>query len=123
MIYRLERPGDVDVEFDGELIANESTRDDDRGGKRTDMTRWTEVRIYRLSSGEGWVTETVGKSRRRGEVDLPRVALCRSPEEVRDSLRRKPGSSDKYIINAALDALDEAAEKDSRLLPATVEKI
>ena len=56
----------------------------------------------------------VGKSSRRGEVDRPRVTVCRTPEEVKTSLHRKPGAMD-YLINAAVDALGEAAEKDVRL--------
>ena len=115
MLYRLQRPGTVDLEFEGDLLADESTREDSRGSRQVDHSRWTEIRIYRLASGEGWVTESVGKSKRRGEVDRPRVVVCRTPDEVRVSLHRRPDDPESYLIHAAVDALDEAALRDSRL--------
>jgi hypothetical protein len=121
--YRVQRAGAVDLEFDGELIANESTRGDSRGARHVDPSRWTEIRIYRLTNGEGWVTESVGKSSRRGEVDRPRVAVCPTPEEVKRSLKRKPDDKDSYLINAAIDALDEAAERDPRLSTVITEQL
>jgi hypothetical protein len=121
--FRLPRAGDVDLEFDGDLLADESTKGDSRGARHVDHSRWTEIRIYRLSSGDGWVTESVGKSSRKGEVDRPRVAVCRTPGEVQRTLRRRPDSDESYMINAAVDALDEAAEHDERLRSVTVEEI
>lgn len=122
MLYRLQRPGQVDLEFEGELLADESTQGDSRGARQVDHSRWSEVRIYRLDSGEGWVTELMGKSSRKGEVDRPRVTVCKTPGEVKTSLYRKPGVMD-YLINAAVDALDEAAEKDPRLKTITTERL
>jgi hypothetical protein len=122
MLYRLTRPGAVDLEFEGELLADESTREDSRGDRVVDHSRWSEVRIYRLEDDKGWVTEMVGKSSRRGEVDRPRVTVCNTPEKVKISLYRKPGSMD-YLINAAVDALAEAADKDPRLRAVTTERI
>jgi hypothetical protein len=122
MLYRLQRPGAVDLEFNGELLADESTQGDTRGGRQVDHSRWSEVRIYRLDSGEGWVTELIGKSARQGEVDRPRVTVCKTPEEVRTSLQRKPGVLD-YLINAAVDAMAEAAEKDPRLQVIITERL
>lgn len=114
----------MDLEFEGDLLANESTRNDSRGShRRVDHSRWTEVRIYRLSSGDGWVTESVGCSSRRGEVDRPRVAVCRTPGEVKTSLYRRPNDANSYLINAALDALDEAAQLDPRLQAITTERL
>jgi hypothetical protein len=111
--YRLQRAGDVDLEFEAHLLSDYSSREDG-------SQRWTEVRIYQLLSGSGWVTETVGKSAIKGETDRIRVVVCRTPTEVRDSLRRREG---EYIINAALDALETAAHFDVRLAPATVERL
>jgi hypothetical protein len=123
VLYRLQRPGAVDLEFEGEMLADESTREDSRGTRQVDHSRWTEIRIYRLASGEGWVTESVGKSSRRGEVDRPRVAVCRTPAEVKASLYRKPDDPNSYLINAAVDALDEAALRDSRLQVVTRDRL
>lgn len=123
MLYRLARPGDVDLAFDGELLADESTRYDDRGQRHVDHSRWTEIRIYKLNSGEGWVVERVGKSVREGETDRPTITVCTTPEEVLDGLKRRPGPKADYLINAAVDALGEAADKDPRLLPVTTERL
>jgi hypothetical protein len=121
--YVLARSGDVDLEFDGEILANESSRGEGivpgRPDRSANPRRWAEVRIYKLASGNGWVTEYVGKSAYPGEVDRPRVAVCRTPEEVREAL--KTGRS--YLTNIAVDALAEAAEADPRLRAVTRERI
>lgn len=122
--YRLERPGEVDLEFDGEKLADESTLNYSRGDRHVDRSRWTEIRIYRLDSGNGWVVERVGKSSRKGEIDRPMVAVCEKPEQVRESLKRRTSAVPAgYLIDAAVQALADAAERDKRLQPATVERI
>jgi hypothetical protein len=115
--------GDTDIEFDGELLAERSTENkpispDDRFPD--DPSRWTVVQIYALDSGKGWVTTVIGKSHRKGEQDRPRTWVCDTPEQVLDSLRRKPAN---YLTRTASDTLLEAANKDPRLKPVTVEKI
>jgi hypothetical protein len=120
--YVLARSGDVDLEFDGEIIANESSRGEgitDNPMRSSNPNRWAEVRIYKLSSGKGWVTEYVGKSAYPGEVDRPRVTVCATPEEVREAL--KTGRS--YLTNIAVDALADAADADPRLRAVTRERI
>lgn len=107
--FRLTRPGDVDLTFEGELLATESSRTNDH------QTRWQEVRIYRTASGK-WVTENVGRSVRDGERDLPRVSVCETPVQVRDSLRRQ--LDNPYITDTAYDALQAAIEVDAELAPA-----
>lgn len=123
MTFTLPRSGQVDLEFDGEIIANESSRGEgiipDRPDRSANPNRWAEVRIYKLASGKGWVTEYVGKSAYPGEVDRPRVTVCHTAEEVREALK----TGRPYLTNIAVDALTEAAEKDARLRSVAVERI
>lgn len=121
--YRLQRIGDTDLEFDGELLACQDTKVktvDPNDRFPPDLSRWMEVHVYGLSSGRGWVTAVIGKSERAGEHDRPRAWVCHTPVEVRDSLRRQPQG---YLTKTALDALTEAADKDPRLKTVLVERI
>lgn len=121
--YTLARSGDVYLEFDGELLADESSRVDGiipgNPMRSANPNRWTEIRIYRLDSGKGWVTEVVGKSAYHGEVDRAKVTVCSTPEEVRDSVRHRRG----HLINIAVDAMLEASDKDPLLKAITVQRI
>lgn len=120
--YVLTRSGDVDLEFDGDLLADESSRGEgvnDNPMRSANPMRWAEVRIYKLASGKGWVTEYVGKSAYPGEVDRSRVTVCTTPEEVREALK----TGRPYLTNIAVDALSDAADADPRLRPVTRERI
>lgn len=113
MRYRLERPGDVDLEIDAEIISFQSSR------KRN--PRWTEIRIFRLADeSKGWVTEMIGRTSHENERDLRTVTVCATPREVRESLRRREG---EYLIDIAVQAIEEAAEQDPRLAEAAVERL
>jgi hypothetical protein len=123
MRYRVPRMGDTDVEFDGELLAERDTKDKPGNADErypNDPSRWMEIRIYRLDDNKGWVTSVIGKSIRRGEKDRPRLWVCQTPDQVRDSLKRQPQG---YLTHTALEALTDAAAKDERLKSSLVEQI
>lgn len=119
--FRIARQGAVDLTFDGVLLAEESTRDE------PGQTRWTEVRIYRTDTGK-YVTETVGRSTRRGETDRITVFVHDSPADVPAGLRRKgrsalTGQDTMFIPNVALDALTTAGKADPALADVLTESI
>src|SRR4051812_41381294 len=109
----IHRSGEVDLMFEGELLADLSSRQERR-------PRWQEVRIYRTATGK-WVTELVGRSIVGGERDRVRVTVCDTATEVRDSLRRR--AENGYLTDLALDALATAATADGELLDATQERV
>lgn len=114
--YRLRRLANVDLEFDGEVIAHESSYE-------TGKTRWTEVRIYKTSTDK-WVTQVTGCSAVSGETDRIQATACSTPQEVVESFRLWSDRRKKfYFTNICLDALDAAAEVDSRLASAIREKV
>lgn len=116
--FRLQRTGDPDLVFDGDVLVDLSTRE-------PGQTRWTEYRIYKTVSGR-WVTEMLGRSAMYDEHDIRKVTVCSTPVEVRDSLRRvdKARQTTKpYLTHSALDALDEAARHDPDLEGVTEERV
>lgn len=112
--YRIPRDGDIDLEFDGELLVDLSSRTDG-------MSRWTETRIYRTDSGQ-WVTEVVGRTTNPGEIDRYTVAVHRKPEKVRLGLMRRVGS-EQYLTDMGRRALHAAAQVDPDLVPGLTERI
>ena len=114
--YRLRRFGNVDLEFDGEIIAEDSSFED---GKN----RWTEIRIYSTNT-DRWVTEVKGCTNVKGEVTRLKATACATPEEVVNSFRQWSNNRKLwYYTNIALDVLDSAAECDPRLLEALKETV
>lgn len=117
--FRLQRQAAVDLVFDGELLADESSDDGERD-------RWQEVRIYRTTTNR-WVVERTGRSRVPGEVDLPQVTVCRTPDEVRQALTFSHTTTDgqrrRYVTDIGYDALNQAADLDPELEDALVERV
>lgn len=111
--FRIQRDGDLDLSFEGELLVDMHSRD------VPEMERWTEIRIYRSASGK-YVTEMIGRSVVPGERDRVDVRVHSHPGDVPDGLRRQPKN---YLTKMALDALDLAAEKDPTLRGIVVEEI
>lgn len=119
--YRLQRLADVDLEFDGEMLAEESTHDPAAG----DLQRWQEVRIYRTSSGR-WVVERTGKSSHPGEVDRPTVDVCESPAAVRAAMtfeHHTRSGTRSYVTDVCYEALRAASTVDPRLNEALIERV
>lgn len=111
MLYRIERSGALDLEFDGEIIADVSSR-------LERQPRWTEVRIYKTSTGK-FVTEVLGLSDYAGERERREVHVVADAEGVIQALhRRSEDGTRSYLTKTALDALDEAATKEPSLRPA-----
>lgn len=111
-LYRIERSGALDLEFDGELLADVSSRLDKKA------PRWTEVRIFKTSTGR-YVTEVLGLSEMRGERERREVHVVEDAAGVIKALHRKSDDGNReYLTKTALDALDEAALKDPTLRPA-----
>jgi hypothetical protein len=115
MDYRLLRDGDIDLEFDGELLVELSSHVDG-------MNRWTETRIYKTNSGQ-WVTEVVGKTTVIGEVDRRQVAVHRKAENVRLGLMRKVDGGERVLTHMGRRALFAAAQVDPDLVPGLTERI
>lgn len=112
--FRLPRHSDVDLCFDGDLLADVSTHEP---GKQ----RWQEVRVYRTVS-DRWVVERVGRSTRRGEVDLSDVRVCDTPAAVRLALSDVDDGR-RYLTIISEEALNLAADADPDLADALVERV
>jgi hypothetical protein len=114
MKYRIPRDTDIDLEFDGELLVDISSRADG-------ASRWTETRIYKTDSGQ-WVTEVVGRSTNPGETDRYQVAVHRKAEKVRLGLMRKV-EGEVGLTHMGRRALEAAAQVDPDLVPGLTERI
>jgi hypothetical protein len=113
--YRLSRVDQLDLEFDGEIIAEHATEPSNG--------RWQELRVYRTST-DRWVVERVGCSTRPGEVALPRAYVCETPDDVRLALTfRSRTTRQQYVTSAGVELLHRAAEADPRLEEALAERV
>lgn len=120
--FRLRRIGAVDLSFDGTLLGEATTR------QRGD-SRWLDLRIYRTSTGR-YVIEEAGAT-----TDDPRpraaVTVVDGPTGVRRALTKqgeprdpaRAGETVEYLTNVALDALDEAADRDPAIAEVIVDTI
>jgi EXLDI family protein len=112
--YRLERRGGFPVEFNGDLLADETSR-------QPGQPRWTEIRIYRTDTGR-YVVESVGKSAYKHEKDWPVVTVCDDPGDVKRALQRD-GNRGPYLTNLAILALGNAGSRDPALGATLVDRI
>jgi len=78
MTYRLRRFREPPLVFEGELIAEVTT-------KHPDRERWTELRVYVTRSGT-YVAEEVGRSLAYGESDRCGAFICRTQRDVEREL-------------------------------------
>lgn len=115
--YRLERVSDVDMVFDGELLAEASTQ-------WPGAARWQVLRIY-LTDSDMWVVERTGYSRVEGESTKNRAWLCPRLGDVLRACRsrNKDDPSRWYITDVAYEMLTAAAEIDPRLDEILVERV
>jgi hypothetical protein len=113
--FHLARSGDVDVEFDGDLLADESSR-------TGDQPRWTQVRIYRTAS-QKFVTEVIGKSAIPGETDRPTVIVHNDTDTIRAALMRPRKDGPPYLTDTAFNALYSAGQKDHRIMSVLTDHI
>jgi hypothetical protein len=107
--YRVERSGALDLEFEGTLLADVSSRLDGQ-------QRWTEVRIYKTSTNR-YVTEMLGMSEVRGERERREVHVVDDRDGLIAALHRKGEGGRSYLTKTALDALDAAALHDPAIRP------
>lgn len=115
-IIRVPRHGQLDLEFDGELIAES---DSDDGIK----ARWQHFRLYRKTADGKYILERLGESRLPGEVCMRYVDEINTPAAVRKSVERKREDGSKYLTIIALELLDQAASNDDAFKAAVVERI
>ena len=121
-LIRVPRHTDVPLEFDGELIAQSSSRAD------SSQDRWEEYRVWRLADPNSkvqWVVQHLGKSAIPGEVDMIRVVKCKTGIDLRQALRRRdPADRDRFFMTeSAYDAFEQAVAADDRLEYAAVERL
>lgn len=113
--YRIIRPGDVDLVFEGQLLADETTRE---AGK----AHWADLRIYKTNSGK-YIVEWIGRTSVPGQIDKPQVTVADNADGVRTALYRYGPGDRRYITKVALDALEAAGAKDQAIRAAAVERI
>jgi hypothetical protein len=113
---KLERQGEVDLMFNGDLLVDLSSYEP---GK----LRWTTIQIWRTDRGR-YVARQIGKSTAAGEIDRTAVTVCDTPLEVRQSLQRRARRHmPPYLTDLALEALELAAEVDAEFIPIATERI
>lgn len=113
--FTLQRPGDVDLTFEGELLAEESSFEEGND-------YWTEVRIYRTSTGR-YVAEQKGKSA-KGEPDRGTVRVVAHADQLRKALMRHNKQRQvEYLTDLAFNALVDAAEKDPAIKATLTEEV
>lgn len=109
----LERYADVPLTFNGELIADVTSKEDG-------VDQWEEIRVWRTDSERTpWIVQWL-------TFDLDRVVdepltlhtyRCKHPLDVRARLKRRD-TRDRtrfYLTELSYDALEEAVENDDRL--------
>lgn len=100
--FRLERTSDIPLEFDGELLADVTSRD-----PILRHSRWTEHRIYRTSTNV-YVVETVGCSTFPSEIDRATAVVVDHAKEIPAALK----APRTYLTLLAREALDQANLRD-----------
>lgn len=105
--FRLRRHGQPDLEFDGDILADVSSKDDE-----PDKIRWTEIRIYRSKSGK-YIAEVVGKSRQEDERDRMKVTVLNDPAQFGQVLMV---AGHNYLTDLALEAIEQACEADTNIV-------
>lgn len=104
--YKLERSNDINLEFDGVLLADVSSAPP-KAGWRGHQHRWTEYRIYKTRNDK-YVVECVGRSTIKNEVDRSAVEVTDDPTQVSTLLRvGRP-----YLTHLAREALEMAHDND-----------
>lgn len=106
MEYHIERQTDIDLQFTGDKLADQTS-------KEPGSLRWQEVRIYKTDSNK-YVTEVVGQTLIDGERIFRTVTVCDKPLDVREALFRWKNGR-KYLNDLTLDALEEAGESDQAI--------
>lgn len=112
--FTVLRHNDVDLIFNGELLADETADD---GGRPF----WQHIRVFRTERGQ-YVVEKLGETRVPGKTTLRDVFILNSPTEVRENLKRDEGGR-RFLTDLALDVLDVAAERDPAFRAALAERI
>jgi hypothetical protein len=114
--FRVYRPKDIDLLFDGELLAEVSSRESE------EQDRWTEIRIYRTTSGK-YVTEEIGRTTVPDEVDIWDTRVHEDPHGIVKALRRRRADGRHFFTYTTLEAFDQAIAADPSLAQVLVEKI
>ena len=104
--HEVERDGQRDLRFEGELLAEVSDRE--HSGPKSN--RWTEVRIYRTGGGR-YVVATTNRTQWQGEWDKHDATVCETLGEVMDALTDDQG----VLGRAEKEALQAACEIDETL--------
>lgn len=111
---RLRRAGNVDLVFQGVLLADETSREEG-------SQRWAEVRIWRTDSGK-YVVQRIGRSTVAGEVDKITTRVVVDPDRLSEVLRSR-SAGQEFMSNIARAALAAAAATDPDIIPPATENI
>jgi hypothetical protein len=115
--HKVPRNNDVDLVFDGELLADVTSEE-------TGKKHWTEIRIYRTESGK-FVTEMIGVTTVEGQYDRVNVNWYENPADVRKGLLRpRDGQTGEFYLTVlAEEAIQQAAKRYPELSAALEERI
>lgn len=100
--FVIERTNDIPLEFDGDLLADVTSRE-----RLLPHSRWTEHRIYRTTT-DVYVVETVGCSTFPSEIDRANAVVCDTAKDIPAALK----APRTYLTLLAREALDLANMKD-----------
>lgn len=112
--FKLERQTDIPLSFEGELLADETSRD------QPDQPQWQEIRIYRTVTGK-YVTEMVGETVIPGQRVFRTVNVYDDAADVRQGLYRMKNGR-KFLNDLAQDALRIAGDRDPGIRDSLIEE-
>jgi len=116
--FRIERPGNTPLRFDGWRIAHVDSRDLWSEHQRQARDRWADVSIYRTDSGK-WVYAQVGKTSDPNFRERAVVRVCNTPADVYKALTGR----ETYVTKTALAVLRQAIDNDPALAELAEERI
>jgi hypothetical protein len=111
--HTIERDGDTDLRFKGELLASASSSPDTARSDYSGSTgRWTVLELYRTAAGN-YVVHEVGRTSWDGEQDRHTATVCEAEAEVVDAVRTHDGRlgrlGKQVLEEAGIDAVEEIA--------------
>lgn len=113
---RIERVGQPDLEFEGELLYKVSSRKDEF------QTRWTELSLYKSATGK-YIYTNSGMTIIPGEKNRGGCAIFNYPKDLLIETMQTADDGSFYVSNLAKSLLHGLAEKFEEFRGIEVERV
>lgn len=107
----MERAGAKHLRFNGELLAEATSRD-------ATSIRLTDLALYRTAAS-AYVVSVIGRTVREGETERHAAYVCEGPGRVLKALQRSDGN----LTNLAKQLLEHAGKVDLAFVDVLIEEI